>query len=166
MSLLPGYSTSFFMGHQRPDGLRLKIKYRKGSVYSDLNVSDSFQGYEGVVQGGILFGILDVLMWYSIFLESRKVCMTRKTDMDFLKPVLCNAPYRAQGRLLRIEDRDVWATAWVESPEKERCCQTTALFREAKGVDYRDVVNRMDFSDVSPEMKKILLSPPDAWPGE
>jgi uncharacterized protein (TIGR00369 family) len=165
VSLLPGYKRSFFMGQQRLDGLQLKIRYRKGAVHTDLSVSDSFQGYEGVVHGGILFGILDVLMWYAILMESRKVCMTRKTDMDFLKPVLCGAPYRAQGKLLRIEDRDVWATAWVESPDKERCCQTTALFREAKGINYLDAVNRMDFTDVSPEMKKILLSAPEPSPG-
>ncbi len=160
MSLLPGYRKSFFMGQQRPDGLQLKMMYRKGVVYTDMNVSDAFQGYEGVVHGGMLFGILDVLMWYAIFIEARKVCMTRKTDMDFFKPVLCNRLYRAQGKLLRVEDRDVWATGWIESPDKERCAQVTALFREAKGVDYGDIVKRMDFTDVSPEMKKLLFMTP------
>jgi acyl-coenzyme A thioesterase PaaI-like protein len=160
MSLLPGYRKSFFMGQQRPDGLRLKMKYRKGLVYTDVNVSDAFQGYEGVVHGGMLFGILDVLMWYAIFIEERKVCMTRKTDMDFFKPVLCDKPYRAQGKLLRVEDRDVWATGWIEGGDREKCAQVTALFREAKGVAYQDVVNRMDFTDVSLEVRKLLLSPP------
>jgi acyl-coenzyme A thioesterase PaaI-like protein len=159
MSLLPGYRKSFFMGQQRPDGLRLKMRYRKGLVYTDMTVSDAFQGYEGVVHGGMLFGILDVLMWYAIFIEARKVCMTRKTDMDFLKPVLCGRPYRAQGKLLRIEDRDVWATGWIEGSGRERYAQVTALFREAKAVDYKDVVARMDFTDVSSEMQKLLLSP-------
>ena len=119
MNLLPGYRKSFFMGQQRPDGLQLKMRYRKGLVYTDMTVSDAFQGYEGVVHGGMLFGILDVLMWYAIFIEARKVCMTRKTDMDFLKPVLCGQPYRAHGRLLRIEDRDVWATGWIEGPDRD-----------------------------------------------
>jgi acyl-coenzyme A thioesterase PaaI-like protein len=159
MSLLPVYDKSFFMGKNRPDGLQLKMRYRKGIVYSDINVSKAFEGYEGVVHGGILFGILDVLMWYVIFLEGRKICMTRKTDMDFLKPVLCGTPYRAQARMLRIEDRDVWATGWIEGPDKERHAQVTALFREAKGATYKDLVGRMDFTDVSPEMKRLILEP-------
>jgi acyl-coenzyme A thioesterase PaaI-like protein len=147
------------MGPNRPDGLQLKMHYRKGIVYSDINVSTAFQGYEGVVHGGMLFGILDVLIWYVIFMETRKVCMTRKTDMDFLKPVLCGSSYKAQAKLDRIEDRDVWATGWIEGPGKERYAQVTALFREAKGVKYSDLVKRMDFSDVSPEMKRLLLEP-------
>ena len=160
MSLLPGYRKSFFMGRQRPDGLQLKVRYGRGLVYTDVTVSDAFQGYEGVVHGGMLFGILDVLMWYATFIEARKICMTRKTDMDFFKPALCDKPYRAQGKVLRIEDRDVWATGWIEDPNKERCAQVTALFREAKGVDYEDVVKSMDFTNVSPEIKKLLHTIP------
>jgi acyl-coenzyme A thioesterase PaaI-like protein len=159
MNLLPVYQKSFFMGQHRPDGLQLKMRYHKGVVYTDVTVSDAFQGYEGVVHGGVLFGILDVLMWYVIFIEARKVCMTRKVDMDFFRPVLCGKPYRAQAKLLRIEDRDVWATGWIEGPDKERCGQVTALFREAKDVDYQKIVTRMDFTDVSAEIKKLLLSP-------
>jgi uncharacterized protein (TIGR00369 family) len=159
MSLLPVYQKSFFMGQQRPDGLQLEMRYRKGLVYSDINVSSAFQGYEGVVHGGIEFGILDVLMWYVIFLETRKICMTRKTDMDFLKPVLCGTPYRARAELLRVEDRDVWARGWIENREKETCAQVTALFREAKNAasGYKDLVERMDFTGVSPEMKRMIL---------
>jgi acyl-coenzyme A thioesterase PaaI-like protein len=148
------------MGQQRSDGLQLKVRYRKGLVYTDVVVSDAFQGYEGVVHGGMLFGILDVLMWYVIFIEARRVCMTRKSDMDFFKPVLCDKTYRAQGKLLRIEERDVWATGWIEGPDRERCAQITALFREAKGVLYEDVIKRMDFTGVSARMKKFLLSKP------
>jgi acyl-coenzyme A thioesterase PaaI-like protein len=159
MSFLPVYHKSFFMGRDRPDGLQLKMKYRKGLVYTDMNVTKAFEGYDGVVHGGILFGILDVLMWYVIFLETKKICMTRKTDMDFLKPVLCGSSYRAQAKLDRVEDRDVWATGWIEGPDKVRFAQTTALFRQAKGVSYKNLVERMDFTDVSPEMKRLLLEP-------
>ena len=168
MSLLPMYRKSFFSGQDRPDGLRLEMHYQKGLVYTDINVSSAFQGYEGVVHGGIEFGILDVLMWYVIFLETRKICMTRKTDMDFLKPVLCGAQYRAQAELLRVEDRDVWARGWIEDSEKETCAQVTALFREAKNTtaSYRQLVERMDFTGVSPEMKKMILDgiPREAFP--
>jgi acyl-coenzyme A thioesterase PaaI-like protein len=161
MSLLPVYQKSFFMGQHRPDGLQLKLRYRKGVVYTDIAVSNAFQGYEGVAHGGILFGILDVIMWYAIFIDTKKICMTRKTDMDFLKPVLCDSTYRAQGKLERVEDRDVWATAWIEDAKKDRCAQVTALFRQAKNVDYREHVSKMDFTDVSPEIRKRILTLPE-----
>ena len=160
MSLLPVYQKSFFTSQYRTDGLGLKIRYRRGLVFTDMTVSNAFEGYEEVVHGGMLFGILDVLMWYAIFMESKKICMTRKTDMDFLKPVLCGHSYRAAGQLLRVEDRDVWATGWIEDAGKERCAQATALFREAKGIDYGDFVRRFDFAGISPEIRDFILSPP------
>lgn len=160
MSLLPVYQQSFFTSQYRADGLGLQIRYRRGLVYTDMTISKAFEGYESVVHGGMLFGILDVLMWYAILMESKKICMTRKTDMDFLKPVACGDPYRAAGKLLRVEERDVWATGWIEDSSRERCAQVTALFREARGIDYDDFVSRFDFAGISPEIRKLILSPP------
>ena len=41
--------------------------------------------------------------------------MTRKTEMEFLKPVLCNTLYRAEGKLIRVEEKDVLVSAWVKT---------------------------------------------------
>jgi acyl-coenzyme A thioesterase PaaI-like protein len=158
MSVLPVYKQSFFVSPERPDGLRLKMKYRRGLVYTDMTVGEPFEGYHRLVHGGMLFGILDVIMWYAIFMATRKICMTRKTDMDFLKPVACDTVYRAQGKLLRVEERDFWATAWIEDTNKERCAQVTALFREARGLDYAEFVGKLDFTGVSPEIREFFLS--------
>jgi len=136
----------------------MRMHYRRGIVSTDITFGQPFEGYENVVFGGTLFGVLDVVMWYAIFMATKKICMTRKTDMDFLKPVACGSPHRAQGKLLRVEDRDVWATAWVEDAGKERCAQVTALFREARGIDYARVLSGLDFTDVSPEVKEFFLS--------
>ena len=81
-------------------------------------VGDAFQGYENVVHGGMVFGVLDVIMWYAIIMATKKICMTRKTDTDFFKPVVCGVTYRAQGRLVRVEGRDVWAFAWIEDGQR------------------------------------------------
>jgi uncharacterized protein (TIGR00369 family) len=158
MSLLPVYKNSFFMSQRRPDGMQLKVRYGRGVVYTDMRIGNAFEGYEDVVHGGMLFGVLDVIMWYAILLETKKICMTRKTDMDFLKPVMCDTPYRAQGKLLRVEDRDMWATAWIEDSRKERCAQASALFREAKGLDYGRLMASLDFTGVSAPMRRRVLS--------
>lgn len=158
MSLLPSFKTSFFAGRERSDGLQLKIRYRRGVVYADITISRKFEGYEKVVHGGMLFGILDTLIWYAIFMDIGKSCMTRKTDMDFLKPVLCDATYRAQAKVQRVEERDIWATAWIEDAQKERYAQVTALFREGKGIDYAGILDRLDFTGVSPEIREVYAA--------
>jgi len=158
VSLLPVYRKSFFSSLERTDGLGLAFRYRRGLVYTDMTIGTAFEGYDDLVHGGMLFGILDVIMWYAIFLATKKICMTRKTDMEFLKPVQCDVAYRAQGKLVRVEDRDVWASAWIEDRQKERYAQASALFRKAKHLDYDRCIGNFDFTGVSPRIRKLIMS--------
>ena len=158
MSILPVYADSFFASKKRPDGIGLDVLYENGVVYTNMFVDTRFEGYKSVVHGGIVFGILDVIMWYTILLETRKICMTRKTEMEFLKPVLCNTMYRAQGKLIGVEDKDVLVSAWAEDDQGERYAEVKAVFREAKGLDVSEFVDSFDFSLTSPDIKEFFYS--------
>ncbi len=158
MSILPIYSKSFFASKERLDGIGLTIRYENGVVYSDMTVDARFEGYRGVVHGGMVFGIMDVIMWYTILLNTRKICMTRKTEMEFLKPVLCNEQYRAEAQMLGVEEKDVLVSAWVQDGTGERYAQVNAVFREAKGLDIGEFVNSFDFSQSPLEIKEFFYS--------
>jgi acyl-coenzyme A thioesterase PaaI-like protein len=156
--ILPVYKDSFFCGLERQDGLQLKMMYDKGIVYCDVNINNRFEGYTDVLHGGMIFGILDVIIWYAIFMDTKKICMTRHTEMDFLKPVLCNTPYMAKGKFLSIEGRDVFATAWVEDSNGEICARVNALFREAKDIPVEDFVNKFDYSQTPTGIREHFFS--------
>ncbi len=158
MSILPVYPTSFFASEKRKDGMQLTIQYEDGIVYTNMNLDSRFEGYKGVVHGGMVFGVLDVLVWYSILLKTHKICMTRKTEMEFLKPVLCGIPYRAEARVVAVEDRDIIAFAWVQDEHGEHYAEVKAIFREAKGLNISDFVNSFDFSQTSPEIREFFYS--------
>lgn len=158
MSILPVYATSFFASEKRPDGMQLVIRYEDGVIYTNVNLDGRFEGYKGVLHGGMVFGILDVLLWYSILMETRKICMTRKTEMEFLKPVLCNTPYRAEARVIAVEERDIIAFAWIQDEHGEHCAEVKAIFREAKGIDMAQLVESFDFSKSTPDMKEFFYS--------
>ena len=158
MSILPVYATSFFTNKERPDGMGLTILYENGVVYTNMFVDSRYEGYKGVVHGGMVFGILDVIMWYTILLDTKKICMTRKTEMEFLKPVLCNTVYRAEANLVGIEEKDVIVSAWVQDGQGERYAEVNGIFREAKGLDIAEFVNTFDFSESSREIKEFLHS--------
>lgn len=155
---LPAYNDSFFCSPDRPDGIQLTMTYEDHSVLCDVLVDTRFDGYRNVVHGGMIFGIMDVMIWYAIFMETRKICMTRKTDTEFLKPVMCNAVYKAKARFLSIEGRDVLAAAWIENDEKEVCTKVEAVFREAKDIPVDTFIERFDFSYTPPEIKAHFLS--------
>jgi len=158
MTILPVYPNSLFASKKRPDGIGLDILYDNGVVYTNMLVDERFEGYRGVVHGGIVFSILDVLMWYTILLGTRRVCMTRKTEMEFLKPVLCNTTYKAEGKLVKVEDKDVFVSAWVQDDQGERYAEVNGLFRDARGPDIAAVIDSLDFSLTSPEMKAFFHS--------
>ncbi|HNZ57927.1 MAG TPA: PaaI family thioesterase [Syntrophorhabdaceae bacterium] len=156
--VLPVYKDSFFCGSNREDGLRLTMMYEPKLVYCHVNIDNRFEGYTDVLHGGMIFGILDVIVWYAIFMETKKIGMTRKTEMEFLKPVMCGSPYIAKGRFLRIEDRDIFATAWMEDNQGDVYAKVDALFREGKDLSLHHFINKFDFSCADPEIKAYFLS--------
>lgn len=158
MSKLPVYTDSFFTSKKRPDGMGLAIVYENGVVYTNMFIDGRFEGYKGVVHGGMVFGILDVIMWYTILLNTRKICMTRKTEMEFLKPVLCNTMYRAEARLVRVEEKDVIVSASVQDAGGERYAEVDGVFREAKGLDIAEFVHSFDYTESSPEIREFFYS--------
>jgi acyl-coenzyme A thioesterase PaaI-like protein len=158
MDVLPFYKDSFSCGLERKDGLQLKMMYNKGVVSCDVNIDNRFEGYTDVLHGGMIFGILDVIIWCAIFMETKKICMTRHTEMDFLKPVMCNTPYIAKGKFLNIEERDFLATAWMEDRNGELCASVNAIFREAKDILVERFISKFDFSRTSPEIRRHFYS--------
>ena len=134
------------------------MMYDDHRVYTDIFVDTRFEGYTGVVHGGMLFGILDVAVWYVILMETKKIAMTRKVQMEFLKPVLCNKHYRAVGRFTRVEKKDIYAEAWVEDRRGEVYTKVEAIFREAREKNLTDFIERIDFSCTSPELKEFIIS--------
>jgi acyl-coenzyme A thioesterase PaaI-like protein len=155
---LPAYRQSFFMSPDRQDGLQLEMFYQDGIVYCDLFVDNRFEGYTEVLHGGMIFGVLDVIIWYVIFMRSKKIAMTRKVDMEFMKPVMCSTAYRAKGKLTRIEEKNIYASAWIEDASGEVYSRVNATFREGKNFDVAAFIDRFDFSTTTPAIKEYFLS--------
>ena len=111
-----------------------------------------------MVHGGMIFGVLDVILWYIILMETKKMAMTRKVEMEFFKPIMCGTHYRAQGKFIRIEKKDIHASAWVEDENGEVYARVNAIFREGKETNMTAILERLDFGDTSPELKEFFLS--------
>jgi uncharacterized protein (TIGR00369 family) len=155
---LPAYKKSFFLSPTREDGLRLTMMYEDHRVYTDLFVERRFEGYANVVHGGMIFGILDAILWYVILIEVKKMAMTRKVEMEFLKPIMCNEHYKAQGKFIKIEKKDIHAAAWVEDKSGEVYSRINAVFREGKGTGMAASIRRLDFTGVELEVKDFFMA--------
>jgi acyl-coenzyme A thioesterase PaaI-like protein len=155
---LPTYKGSFFCDLDREDGLKLEMYHKDNTVYCNFNINNRFEGYKDVLHGGMIFGILDVIIWYVIFMETKKVCMTRHVEMEFKKPVMCNLPYVAKGRIVKVKDRNFHASAWIEDGNGDIYSKVSAVFKESKDLPVSDLLGRMDFSRTSPDIKAYFMS--------
>ena len=158
MEILPFYKKSFFASPDIEKGLNLTILYDEGIVFCDLMLDKRFAAGDGYVYGGLLFGVMDSLMWYAILMEKKKIAMTRKIDVDFFVPVECDKLYRVKGRVDAVEEKDIGATGWIEDASGTVCTQVKAVFRESKAISPEGMISKLDFKSTSPKIRKFFHS--------
>jgi acyl-coenzyme A thioesterase PaaI-like protein len=132
--ILPGHKNCFYCDPDVEHGLKLKIAHGHGGVVTNLLIDDRFQGYEGVVHGGIVMGVLDELMWWAILTNTKRICMTLKVDMSFARPIRCGALYFGRGRLEGVDGADLRASATIGDASDRICAVATGVFREVTTV--------------------------------
>ena len=157
MSLLPCYTDCFFCG-PHGDGLKMHIQFKDGSAFSDFVLDAKFQGYDKVAHGGIVTGILDEVMWWTIFAGAGKISVTRKMDTEFLTPVHCAVPYRVKGKLLSQRHGNMYVSGTIEDSQGKVAARANGLFRTARHTTTGELLAKLDFSHASLDMREMLLA--------
>jgi hypothetical protein len=78
--------------------------------------------------------------------------------MEFFKPIACNTHYKALGKFIKVDERDIHASAWVEDENGEVYARVNAVFREGKKMDLQGIAERMELDTATPELKEFFLS--------
>jgi uncharacterized protein (TIGR00369 family) len=103
----------FGCGVANPTGLHLDFLLAEdSSVVCLATVPDTFEGPPGYLHGGIIATLLDETMSKSVRAQG-VVAMTRRIEVDYLRPVPSGAPIRLEGRVSRHEGRKHWVEAKV-----------------------------------------------------
>ncbi len=153
--LLPATKQCFFCGHTQ-EGLALELHYIDGSATCEFIARDTFQGYEGMLHAGIITGILDEVMWWTLFMETKLPCVTWKMETEFKRPVVCGKTYRASGHFLRTVRNAYHLTSVIEDGSGKVCAQGNASFRRTSVITLEDLTKHFDFMGVSPEMQSLF----------
>lgn len=86
----------FACGEMNEIGLHLKLNLEPGKCWTELEMPRRFEGWEGIVHGGILCTILDeVMAWALVAQDSWGV--TARMTINFRKPVTVGQAIRAEG---------------------------------------------------------------------
>lgn len=99
------HSRCFACGRENPDGLDLRfVPNGETSVSCECVVPEAYQGYPGIVQGGIVSTLLDSAMTNCLFGLGIEA-LTARLNVRFKDPVRVGMPLTVSARLLRSEKR-------------------------------------------------------------
>jgi uncharacterized protein (TIGR00369 family) len=120
----------FGCGPANAAGLRLEFFLAPdGSVVSLPVVADAFAGHPGYLHGGIIATLLDEAMSKAVRAKG-KASMTRKMEIEYLRPVLSGVPIRIEGRVVRSDRHKHWAESRILDENTKILAQATGLFIE------------------------------------
>lgn len=103
-----------------------------GHVLAEYSVPDVYQGYPGVVHGGIVFTMLDeVLGRVTMLGDPTRFTMTAKVEVRFRKPVPTGETLQIHGRVEKRRGRLSFACAELRLPDGSIAAEAKGMMAEA-----------------------------------
>jgi acyl-coenzyme A thioesterase PaaI-like protein len=95
----PQRDRCFGCGANNPLGLNMSFYCLGKTVRSDVALSEHHMGWENIAHGGIISTILDEIMGWTVIAFERVFFVTRKIEIQYLRPVELNASLTAIGEI-------------------------------------------------------------------
>jgi uncharacterized protein (TIGR00369 family) len=131
------YGNCFVCGENNPNGLRLnfEIDAQKKTLKTTFVASPTFQGWDGIVHGGIISTLLDEAMAKLVY-ELGYHAVTASLEIKFKKPAPILKPLLVHGEITEVNRRLIRAKAHVAKEDGIVLATGTSTFlqRGASGM--------------------------------
>jgi uncharacterized protein (TIGR00369 family) len=127
----------FACGLDNAFGLQIHF-YDNGDdeVHTNYTVPEHFQGYPGIVHGGILATILDELLGRAVMAQDQTNFMvSAKLTVRYRKPVPVSQPLKMIGKVLRRRGRIATARAEIRLSDGTLCAEAEGTLVHLEGFD-------------------------------
>jgi uncharacterized protein (TIGR00369 family) len=124
----------FVCGEKNPIGLKLRIRTdaERGESAAEVTFAPHFQGWAGVVHGGLLATVLDEALIYAAGARGFK-CVTGEVTVRYVKPASTGVAYALKGRFIEDKGRIVMAESFLYDPSGEEVARATGKLFKIKG---------------------------------
>lgn len=129
MTKLPNSRHCFVCGVENDHGLQLSF-YKEGpeTVVASITVHEHFQGYPGIVHGGIVASMLDEILGHTLMVnDPNRFMFTGKLTTRYRHPVPVGQPLRLVGKVIKDSRRLAESKAELFGPDGK-------LLADAKGL--------------------------------
>lgn len=139
--LQPNSRHCFVCGLENNYGLKLRfIETGPGEVTATYTVPEQFQGYPGVVHGGIVTAMLDEVTGRAhINSEHTRFMFTAKIEIRFRKNVPIGKPLKIVGWVEKSKSRMASSIGKIFGPEGEVLAEAKTLLVDLPEDEIRDV---------------------------
>ena len=115
----PNSDHCFICGRKNPHGLYMTF-YDNGvdEVISEYTVSEDYQGYPGIVHGGIVAAMLDEAVGrVAMIADHHHFMMSVKLAVKYRQPVPTETPLKVNGRIVKLRGRLGKAVGEIRLPD-------------------------------------------------
>lgn len=127
----PSSRSCFVCGRENAGGLRARwtSDRARGEAHGSVSVPEAFNGYPGVVHGGILAALLDEAMVRAVLVEGdfEDMLVTAKLEIVYRRPTPTATPLAVVGRLSDRRGSRAHGEAEIRLPDGEVSARATAL---------------------------------------
>jgi acyl-coenzyme A thioesterase PaaI-like protein len=105
-------SLCFGCGQKNPVGLKLRFKWDGKTARAELKPGKLYQGWPGIIHGGILTCLLDEAMTYAARFKGFN-CITARMQIRFKRPALVNDFLVISSSIIKNARKLVETRAWI-----------------------------------------------------
>lgn len=98
MRKLPRYGRCFICGDKNECGTAVTWIQTVEGVEGHYQCPEKHCGFEGIVHGGVLAGLLDECVGWAVALRNKTFCFTGEIKVRYLKPVPADREIRIRGK--------------------------------------------------------------------
>ncbi len=132
MKAIQRYGNCFVCGDKNDIGLKLDFYEKDGKARAEFTPTKSFEGYKGILHGGILSTLLDEVMIKSI-LAKGILTVTSQIEVKFKKPAIIGEKLIIEGEIMGERGRLVLTEGKVFKEDGIVVAEAKGKFFRAEG---------------------------------
>lgn len=117
----------FVCGEKNPSGMQLKFAIQGDKYVTEFVVADTYQGFPGIMHGGIISTVLDEVMGRFLWIRGY-TAYTAEMTIRFRRPITCGSKVRFEGEIQRITGRRMITSARAVAEDGTVLAEATACF--------------------------------------
>lgn len=128
----PNSDFCFVCGRKNPNGLYMAFfDNGENEVYSEYTVSEKFQGYPGVVHGGVVAAMLDEAVGRVAMIgDHDHFMMSVKMEVKYRHPVPTETPLFIVGKVVRLRGRLGKAVGEIILPDQTVAAESAMILAD------------------------------------